>query len=128
MLSLSSSCRAGSTDIPDPLPPLLRIVHRFWQVLRATSGIFTELLFVGSSWSSCFCLAIWGGPKSTSLMRSYLPLQQCSARLVRLTLIVSWWVVSGGTIGALWGVAFRTCSLLLAAFLCSCRLAFSPAV
>ena len=24
----SSSCRAGSTDIPDPLSPLLSIVHR----------------------------------------------------------------------------------------------------
>ena len=26
--SSSSSCRAGSTDIPDPLSPLLPIVHR----------------------------------------------------------------------------------------------------
>ena len=25
---ISSSCRAGSTDIPDPLWPLLPIVHR----------------------------------------------------------------------------------------------------
>ena len=27
-LSSSSSCRTGSTDIPDPLSPLLPIVHR----------------------------------------------------------------------------------------------------
>ena len=27
-ISSSSSYRAGSTDIPDPLPPLLPIVHR----------------------------------------------------------------------------------------------------
>ena len=27
-LKSSSSCRAGSTDIPDPLSPLLPIVHR----------------------------------------------------------------------------------------------------
>ena len=60
--SSSSSCRAISKDIPDPLSPLLPIVHRFWQVLRATSRIFTELLYVGSSWSPCFCLAMWRGP------------------------------------------------------------------
>ena len=35
--SSSSSCRAASTDIPDPLPPLLPIIHRFWQVFRVTS-------------------------------------------------------------------------------------------
>ncbi len=31
----SSSCHATSTDIPDPLSPLLPIVHRLWQVFRA---------------------------------------------------------------------------------------------
>ena len=35
----SSSCRAASTDILDPLSPLLPIVHRLWQVFRATSRI-----------------------------------------------------------------------------------------
>ena len=30
--------------------------------------------------------------------------------------------------GVLWGVAARTCSRLLAAFLCNCRLASSPTV
>ena len=39
------SCRAASTDIPDPLSPLLPIVHRFWQVFWATSRILTELLY-----------------------------------------------------------------------------------
>ena len=34
----SSSCRAASTDIPDPLSPLLPIVHHLWQVFRATQG------------------------------------------------------------------------------------------
>ena len=29
------------TDIPDPLSPLLPIVHHFWQVFRATSRILT---------------------------------------------------------------------------------------
>ena len=37
--SSSSSCRATSTDIPDPLSLLFPIVHRLWQVLRATSCI-----------------------------------------------------------------------------------------
>ena len=33
---ISSSYRAGSTDIPDPLSPLLPIVHRPRQVFRTT--------------------------------------------------------------------------------------------
>ena len=60
--SSSSSCRAASTDIPDPLLSLLPIVHRLWQVFRATSRILTEVLYVCWSWSSCFCSAICGGP------------------------------------------------------------------
>ena len=52
---LSSSFRATSTNIPDPLSPLLPIVHCLQQVLRATSRILTELLYVGSIWSPCFC-------------------------------------------------------------------------
>ena len=46
----SSSCCAASTDIPDPLSPLLPIIHRLWQVFRATTHI---LLYVWSNWSSC---------------------------------------------------------------------------
>ena len=37
----SSSSRAGSTDIPDPLSPLLPIVHRPRQVFRTTTCILT---------------------------------------------------------------------------------------
>ena len=121
--SSSSSCRAASTDIPDHLSPLLPIVRRLWQVFRTTSRILTELLHVCSSWSSCFCSAIRGVHRSRSLMSSSLLLQQCPACLVRLT-----WIVGGRIVGALWGVASRTCSILLAEFLCNCRLAFSPAV
>ena len=58
----SSSCRAASTDIPDPLSPLLPIIHRLRQVFRVTSCVLTLLLYVSSSWSSCFCTAICGGP------------------------------------------------------------------
>ena len=62
-----------------------------------------------------------GVHRSTLLMSSSLLLQQCPACLVCLTWIV---FVMGGR----WGVAARTCSILLAAFLCNCRLASSPAV
>ena len=40
-ISSSSSYRAGSTDIPDPLSPLLPIVHRPRQVFRRTTCILT---------------------------------------------------------------------------------------
>ena len=63
--------------------------------------------------------------RSKSLMSSPLHLQQCPACLVRLTWIV---FVMGGRwpiVGALWGVTARTYSILLATFLCSCRLASS---
>ena len=50
-----SSCRAISTDISDPLSPHLPIVHCFLQVLKSTSLIGTELLYVGSSETSCLC-------------------------------------------------------------------------
>ena len=68
-----------------------------------------------------------GVHKSTSLMSSSLLLHQCPACLVRLTWIV-FEEAGGRTVGVLWGVAARTCSRLLAAFLCNCRLASSPAV
>ena len=37
-------------------------------------------------------------------------------------------MVGGHTASALWDANSRTCSILLAAFLCSCRQAFSPYV
>ena len=69
---ISSACRAASTYILDPLSPLLPIVHHFWQVMD-TSHILTELLYVGSSWSSCFCSAIgvhhlWARPCFSSIV------------------------------------------------------------
>ena len=69
-----------------------------------------------------------GVHKSTSLMSSSLLLQQCPACLVRLTWIV---FVIGGRWPYIWclvGCCRKTCSRLLAAFLCNCRLASSPAV
>ena len=55
--------RTISTDIPDPFSPPFSIVHFFRQVFRTTSRILTELLYVGSSWSSCLCSAMWRGPQ-----------------------------------------------------------------
>ena len=61
--SSSSSCRAIRTDIHDPLPPPVSIVHRFQQVLKVTSRTGTKVLCVGSSWSFCLCLSTWRGPQ-----------------------------------------------------------------
>ena len=41
MQNTSSSCCAASMDIPDPLSPLLPIIHRLWQVFRVTSCVLT---------------------------------------------------------------------------------------
>ena len=38
-VSSSSSCCAASTDIPDPISPLLPIIHRLWQVFRENKKI-----------------------------------------------------------------------------------------
>ena len=104
-----------------------------------------SLSFIASGWSSglhpvsshsccmyvragrpAFARPYVGVHRSTSLMSSYLLLQQCPAYLVRLTLIV--FVMEGRWPYSWWGVAARTCSILLATFLCNCRLASSPAV
>ena len=87
-ISSSSSCRAGSTDIPDPLSPLFPIVHRpgrssgqhpvsshsCWMYVRAGRNAFARP-----------CVGVH---KSTSLMSSSFLLQQCPACLVRLAWIV----------------------------------------
>ena len=85
--------------------------HSCWMYVRAGRPAFARL-YVGVHCSITF-------------MSSSLHLQQC---LVRLTWIVfvmgDWWPYSW----CLLGIASRTCSILLAAFLCNCRQAFSPAV
>ena len=67
-----------------------------------------------------------GVHRSMSFMSLSLLLQQCLACIVRLTWIV--FVMGGCIAAALWGATFRTRSILLAAFLCKCRQAFSPYV
>ena len=109
----SSSCRAIRTDIPDPFSPLFSSVHCFRQVFSNTSRIGTELLYVGSCWSSCPCRPFVGVHRCTTHMSSSLLLQQCPACLVRLTLIVL--VIGGKWPYSCCFVGCRTCSILLAA-------------
>ena len=69
-----------------------------------------------------------GVHRSTSLMSLSMLLQQYLACLVHLTWIV---FVMGGRWPYSWcfvGCCIRTCSILLAAFLCNCHLAFSPVI
>ena len=64
---LSSSCHPTSVDLPDPLLPPFSIIHHSQLVFKATSCISTELLYVGSSWSSCLYSPIEGVHRSTFL-------------------------------------------------------------
>ena len=127
--SSSLSFRAADTDIPDPLSPSVSIVHCSREVFQALSCIGTELLYIGSSWSSCLWSSMWWGPLVyvvyefvlTSLAVSCM---SGSSNLDR----VSWWVVDDCITAVLWGVATRIYSIFLAAFLCNCYQAFSPYV
>ena len=78
--------------IPDPLSPLLPIIHRLWQVFRATSRILTPRILTPRIYvragRPAFTLPYVGVHRSTSLMSSSLLLQQCPACLFRLTWIV----------------------------------------
>ena len=89
--SSSSSCRAASTDIPDPLSPLLPIIHRLRQVFWVTScvpHIAAVCKFGGPVVSAFAWPHMWGSSWSTSLTSSSLLLQQCPTCLARLTCIV----------------------------------------
>ena len=76
-ISSSSSCRAISTDIPDSL---------FQLVFKATSCISTELLYVGSSWSSCFCSSMWRGPQEYAIY-GFVPTSPVVSRMSSLSIL-----------------------------------------
>ena len=111
-------------------------LSRHFSLLYIASGR-SSVLHPVSSHSCCmyvragrpaFAWPYVGVHRSTSLMSSSLPLQQCPAYLVHLTCIV---FMMGGKwpyILCLVGVVARTCSVLLSTFLCDCRLVSSPAV
>ena len=86
--SSSSSCRAGSTDIPDPLSPLFPIVHRLRQVPGQHPISSHSCWMYVRAGRPTFARPCVGIHKSTSLMSSSLLLQKCPACLVRLTWIV----------------------------------------
>ena len=82
----SSSCHAASTDIPDPLSPLLPIILAGLQGYIPYPHIAAECMF-----KLVVLLLLghmWGSIMSTSLTSSSLLLQQCPACLVCLTWIV----------------------------------------
>ena len=87
---------------------------------RATVCMFelAVLLLLSHMWGSIGVHRLWACPCfSSSVLDVWF-----------IELSCSWWEVGGRIVGALWGVASRTCSILLAAFLCNWHLAFSPAV
>ena len=86
--SSSSSCRVASTNIPDPLSPLLPIIHRLWQVFRATSRSSHSCCMYVRAGRLAFARLYARVHMSTSLMNSSLLLHQCPACLVRLAWIV----------------------------------------
>ena len=122
--SSSSSCRAASTVIPDPLSPLLPIIHRLRWVFKVTSCV----LYVGSCWSSCFCTSICGGPQEYIAYELVLasPAVSCVSGSSNLYSFRDGGV-SVRIVGVSWDVVARTCSILLSTFLCNFRLVSSPA-
>ena len=84
----SSSCRAISTDIPNPLsqPPLSFIASSRSPGLHSVSS--QSCCMQVRAGRPAFARPCEGVPKSTSLRSSFLLLQQCPACLVRLTWIV----------------------------------------
>ena len=119
-----------------PLTRIYLTLSRHFSLSFIASGRSSGLHPVSSH--SCCMYVLAGRPafawpyvgvhKSTSLMISFLILQQCPACLVRLTWIVFVMEAVGRIVGALWSVAARTYSILLSTFLCNCRLSSSRAV
>ena len=120
-----------------PLAQMSLTLSRYFSLSFIASDRFSGLHPVSSH--SCgmyvraerpaFARLYVGVHRSTSLMSSFLLLQQCPACLVHLDWIVFlWWEAGGRIVGALWGVAAWTYSILLETFLCSCCLSSSRVV
>ena len=56
-----SSCLTDNSDLPDNLSPPISILYRSQDVFQAKSCISTDLLYIGSSWSSNLCSSMWRG-------------------------------------------------------------------
>ena len=121
----SSSCCAARTDVLGRVNLTLTLSCHF-SLSFIASGMSSGLHPI-SSQSCCmyvragrpaFARPYVGVHRSTSLISSSLLLQQCPACLVRLTWIVfSDEEVGDRIVGALWGVASRTCSIMLCSIL-----------
>ena len=77
----------------DPFSPHLPIVYCFRLILRATSRIGTELLYVGSSWTPCLYSFMWRGSLEYITFELVPTSPAVSPCLVCLILIV--FVISG---------------------------------
>ena len=110
---------------PGPSSGPFSIVHCFRQVFRATSRIGTELLYVGSSWSSCLCSSMWKGPKEY-VTYEFVFISPAVSRMSGSSNLDSF--RDGWTAAVFWHAASRTCLILLAIYLSNCCQAFSPYV
>ena len=116
-----------------PLAEIFLTLSRHFFLSFIASGRSSELHPVSSHSCGMYVRAgrpAFAGPyvgvhRSTSLMSSFLLLQQCPACLVRLTRIV---FVMGYRWPYSWCLVGCCRQDLPAAFLCNCRLASSPAV
>ena len=91
--SSSLSCHSVSTDISNPLSPPIPIVHCFGRYSRLHPVSLQSCCIYVQVGRPAFARPCEGVHRSTSLTSSSLLLQQCSAYLVHLTLIV---FVTGG--------------------------------
>ena len=92
----SSSCRAASTDLPDPLSPPVSIVHCSQEVFKALSCIGTDLLYIGSSWWSCLCSSMWRGQQEYVTYEFVLtsPAMSCMSAASNFYSFRDWWMVA----------------------------------
>ena len=55
-------------------------LHRFRYVFKATSCMSTELLYIGSYWSSCLCSPLWRGLQEY-VMHEFIPTSPAVSRM-----------------------------------------------
>ena len=97
--SSSSSCRATSTDLPDPFPAAFSIVQCFRPVFKASSCIGTEQLYVGSRLSSCLCPSMRRGPQEY-VTYEFVPISPAVSRMSNLVFMIGgWWLYSNSFVG-----------------------------
>ena len=72
----------------NPLLPPVSIVHHSREVFEATTCLGTELLYIGSSWSSCLSSSMWRVPQEYVTNVFVLTSPALPPCLVHLTLIV----------------------------------------